>query len=102
MNEHVVLFEGRPEQLEALDRWLDGFMAESRGMPGCVLATWGRNVNPRGAPYTHFTMMRFTDQAALDAYNASPAHTRFVERLPELTVQRIVLDATSNDAPGSR
>lgn len=102
MNEHVVLFEGRSEQLEALDGWLDGFMTESRVMPGCVLATWGRNLNPRGAPYTHFTLMRFTDQAALDAYNASPPHTRFVERLAELTVRRIVLDATSKDAPAAR
>ena len=43
-------------------------------VPGLLETVIGDNVSARGQGYTTGAMMRFTDQAALDAYQVSALH----------------------------
>lgn len=77
--EHTVVFRLVHEPGSAAER---EFFATARetltAIPGVTGFAISRQVSPK-SPFTHRFGMVFADQAAYDAYNAHPAHVRFVE-----------------------
>jgi Stress responsive A/B Barrel Domain len=50
-------------------------------IPGLLETSVGLNVSPRGQGYELGGVMKFTDQAALDAYGPHPVHQRLLSWL---------------------
>lgn len=77
--EHLVLFhfkpEATPEAIEAAMTALRGLKTE---IPGIVDLTCGANFTDRAPGYTHGLVVRFADQAALEAYGPHPTHQHVV------------------------
>ena len=63
-------------------------LQEIRGLQGQIpglLETWaGQNFSPRGQGYELGGVMKFQDQASLDAYGPHPAHQKLVQWLMPL------------------
>jgi hypothetical protein len=60
-------------------------------IPG-LLNTWvGENISPRSQGYELGGVMQFTDRAALEAYNAHPAHQKVLAYLRPL-IEAIEID----------
>ena len=79
MIEHIVLFRWTEQ---ATQEAKDKVMTELRGLknkiPGIAELTCGTNFSDRSKGYTHGLLVRFTDQAARDAYGPHPEHQRVV------------------------
>ncbi|WP_158750271.1 Dabb family protein [Acidobacterium sp. S8] len=60
-------------------------------IPGLIETYVGKNISPRGQGYTFGGVMKFTDQASLDAYGPHPLHQELLEWLVPL-IDPIELD----------
>ena len=64
--------ETTPDQIERIVSTIRGFEGH---VPGLLEVHIGANFSKHGNGFTHGAAMKFTDRAALDAYNApSPLH----------------------------
>jgi antibiotic biosynthesis monooxygenase (ABM) superfamily enzyme len=89
---HVFAFQWKPDATEAQkDKAAKDIKAFQGQIPGLLETHVGPNISPRGKGYTFGGIMRFKDQAALDAYVQHPAHQALLAWLVPL-IDAIELD----------
>lgn len=89
---HVFAFQWKPEASEAQKAKAAMDIAAFQGqIPGLIETHVGPNISPRGKGYTFGGIMRFKDQAALDAYVQHPMHQALLKWLVPL-IDAIELD----------
>ncbi len=72
---HMFAFRWKPGvTAEQKDRVAVEIAALQGQIPGLVETWVGHNLSPRGQGYEFGGVMKFADQAALDAYGGHPAH----------------------------
>ena len=76
------------EQMERVAREIQNLQGQ---IPGLIETYVGKNISPRGQGYTFGGVMKFTDQASLDAYGPHPLHQELLEWLVPL-IDPIELD----------
>jgi antibiotic biosynthesis monooxygenase (ABM) superfamily enzyme len=92
---HVFAFQWKPETTdEQKARALKDIRAFQGTIPGLLETHVGPNISPRGKGYTFGGIMRFRDQAALDAYVQQPSHQALLAWLVPL-IDAIELDLHS-------
>ncbi len=90
---HAFLFQWKPQATEA-----DKQQAAARiralqdQIPGIVEASYNANTSPRSQGFTHGGVMKFRDEAALDAYFTHPVHQELVDWLMPLLAVAAELD----------
>jgi hypothetical protein len=91
---HVFVFQWKPEVSQAeKDRAAKDIAAFQGQIPGLLETHVGPNISPRGKTYTFGGIMRFKDQASLDAYVQHPMHKALLVWLVPL------IDAIELDLP---
>ncbi len=89
---HVFVFQWKANATEAdKARAAKDIAAFQGAIPGLLETHVGPNLSPRGKSYTFGGVMRFKDQAALDAYVQHPAHQALLKWLVPL-IDAIELD----------
>jgi antibiotic biosynthesis monooxygenase (ABM) superfamily enzyme len=89
---HVFAFQWNPEATDAQkEKATHDIRAFQGSIPGLLETHVGPNISPRGKGYTFGGIMRFTDQAALDAYVKHPSHQALLVWLVPL-INAIELD----------
>lgn len=89
---HVFVFQWKPEATDADKARAAKDIAAFQGViPGLLETHVGPNLSPRGKGYTFGGVMRFKDQAALDAYVQHPQHQALLKWLVPL-IDAIELD----------
>ena len=89
---HVFAFQWKPDATEAQKAKAAQDIAAFQGqIPGLLETHIGPNISPRGKGYTFGGIMRFKDQAALDAYVQHPMHQALLKWLVPL-IDAIELD----------
>jgi len=91
---HVFAFQWKPGATEAQKERARKDIAAFQGQISGLLETHvGANISPRGKGYTFGGIMRFKDQAALEAYIQHPSHQALLAWLVPL------IDAIELDLP---
>jgi hypothetical protein len=82
---HTFAFRWKPNVTDdQKQRVIDEIRALQGQIPG-VLETWvGINISPRSQGYELGGVMKFADQATLEAYNVHPVHQRLLTWLMPL------------------
>jgi antibiotic biosynthesis monooxygenase (ABM) superfamily enzyme len=89
---HVFAFQWKPDVSETQKSKAAKDIAAFQGqIPGLLETHVGPNISPRGKGYTFGGIMRFKDQASLDAYVQHPAHQALLKWLVPL-IDAIELD----------
>ena len=89
---HVFAFQWKPDTTDALKEKATSDIRAFQGtIPGLLETHVGLNISPRGKGYTFGGIMRFTNQAALDAYVQHPSHQALLVWLVPL-IDAIELD----------
>jgi Stress responsive A/B Barrel Domain len=89
---HVFAFRWKPEATEALQqRATEAILAFQGNIEGLIDVHVGQNDSPRGQGYAFVGVMRFTDRAAMEAYNVHPLHLELLEWLVPL-IEAVELD----------
>ena len=89
---HVFVFQWKPEATDGdKARAAKDIAAFQGAIPGLLETHVGPNLSPRGKSYTFGGVMRFKDQAALDAYVQHPSHQALLKWLVPL-IDAIELD----------
>jgi hypothetical protein len=89
---HVFAFQWKPEAPDAQkEKATHDIRAFQGTIPGLLETHVGPNISPRGKGYTFGGIMRFHDQAALDAYVKHPSHQALLVWLVPL-IDAIELD----------
>ena len=82
---HVVLLQPKETTTEEqLAVFFDHVRDLQRLVPGIISISAGRNRSPYASIYTHGIIMRFIDEAHLQAHHPHPAHVAAVEELDGL------------------
>jgi antibiotic biosynthesis monooxygenase (ABM) superfamily enzyme len=82
---HMFAFRLRPGvSEEQQSRMLREIRALERQIPGILETAVGKNDSPRGQGYAIGGVMKFRDQAALEAYNVHPVHQQLLSWLVPL------------------
>jgi hypothetical protein len=82
---HTFLFQWQPNvTAEMQERAAREIRALQGQIPGLVETSYGTNVSPRSQGFTHGGVMKFRDQASLDAYSPHPVHQKLVDWLMPL------------------
>jgi quinol monooxygenase YgiN len=82
---HVVLLQPKAATTEEqLATFFDHVRNLQRLVPGIISISAGKNRSPYASAYTHGIIMRFIDEAHLQAHHPHPAHVAVVEELDEL------------------
>lgn len=82
---HVVLLQPKATTTEEqLARFFDSVRDLQRLVPGIISISTGKNRSPYASAYTHGIIMRFIDEAHLQAHHPHPAHVAVVEELDRL------------------
>ncbi len=82
---HVVLLQPKETTTEEqLAVFFDHVRDLQRLVPGIISISAGRNRSPYASIYTHGIIMRFIDEAHLQAHHPHPAHVAVVEELDGL------------------
>jgi hypothetical protein len=83
---HVFAFQWKPDTSQAQkDRAAKEIAAFQGQIPGLLQTHVGPNISPRGKAYTFGGIMRFKDQASLDAYVQHPVPQALLVWLVPLT-----------------
>ncbi len=91
---HMFAFRFKPGITEAQqDRMLREIGELKKQIPLVVESYVGKNVSPRGQGFVIGGVMKFADQASLDAYNTHPVHQALLKWLLPL------IDAIEVDFP---
>jgi antibiotic biosynthesis monooxygenase (ABM) superfamily enzyme len=89
---HAFAFRWKPEATEADKERAAKEIAGLQGrIPGLLETHVGANMSPRGNGYTFGGIMRFKDEASLEAYPQNPAHQALLVWLMPL-IEAIELD----------
>ena len=89
---HIFAFQWKPEATDALKEKATKDIAAFQGqIPGLFETHVGVNLSPRGKGYTFGGVMRFKDQASLDAYVQHPMHQALLKWLVPL-IDAVELD----------
>jgi antibiotic biosynthesis monooxygenase (ABM) superfamily enzyme len=89
---HAFAFQWKPDVSESQKERAAREIAALQGqIPGLLETHVGPNISPRGKGYTFGGIMRFKDQASLDAYPQQPAHQALLVWLKPL-IDAIELD----------
>lgn len=89
---HAFAFQWKPDVTDAQKQRAAKEIAALQGpIPGLLETHVGPNISPRGKGYTFGGIMRFKDQASLDAYPQHPAHQALLVWLRPL-IDAIELD----------
>ena len=89
---HVFAFQWKPDATESQKNKAAKDIAAFQGqIPGLLETHVGSNISPRGKGYTFGGIMRFKDQASLDAYVQHPAHQALLAWLVPL-IDAVELD----------
>ena len=89
---HVFAFQWKPDVTDTQKQKAQKDIAAFQGqIPGLLETHVGPNISPRGKGYTFGGIMRFKDQATLDAYVQHPAHQALLVWLVPL-IDAIELD----------
>jgi hypothetical protein len=79
---HTFLFQWHPSvTTEHKDRAAREIRALQGQIPGLLETSYGANISLRSQGFTHGGVMKFTDKAALEAYNTHPVHEKLVQWL---------------------
>lgn len=90
---HVVLLQPKSETTaEQLAAILERVLALQQVIPGIVAISVGKNRSMYHHGFTHGIIMRFVDEAHLQAHHPHPAHLAVVEELDRLCQQTIDFD----------
>ncbi len=91
---HMFAFRFKPGVTDAQqDRMLREIGELKKQIPLVVESYVGKNVSPRGQGFVIGGVMKFADQASLDAYNTHPVHQALLKWLLPL------IDAIEVDFP---
>jgi hypothetical protein len=91
---HMFAFRLKPGTTEAQQQRMIREIGELKNHFPLVLESYvGKNVSPRGQGFVIGGVMKFADQAALEAYNAHPVHQALLQWLVPL------IDAVEVDFP---
>jgi Stress responsive A/B Barrel Domain len=91
---HMFAFRLKPGVTEAQqERMLREIGGLKNHIPLVLEAQVGKNVSPRGQGFVIGGVMKFADEASLDAYNAHPVHQALLKWLVPL------IDAIEVDFP---
>ncbi len=92
--EHVVVVKAKDGRAGEVTTILATFAEQAQGLPGLIEITTGPNFHQRSVDLgvTHGLLVRFVDQAALEAYQVHPLHAALLPELTETCVERVVLD----------
>jgi hypothetical protein len=89
---HIFGMRWKPEATEAdKSRAAQQILAFRNTIPGLIEVNYGPNLSPRGQGYDVVGDMKFTDQAACDAYMVHPLHQALLAWLVPL-VNAVELD----------
>jgi hypothetical protein len=89
---HVFAFQWKPETTDAQKARAEKDIRAFQGtIPGLLETHVGPNISPRGKGYTFGGIMRFKDQAVLEAYVQHPSHQALLAWLVPL-IDAIELD----------
>ena len=90
---HVVLLQPKdattPTELAA---FLEHVRNLQKLIPGIIAISVGKNHSPYHSLYTHGIIMRFIDEAHLQAHHPHPAHVAVVKELDRLCESSIDFD----------
>lgn len=90
---HVVLLQPRAATTTAeLTAFLDHVRDLQKRIPGIIAISAGKNHSPYRSAYTYGIIMRFVDEAHLQAHHPHPAHVAVVEELDRLCESSIDFD----------
>src|ERR1700745_2975306 len=82
---HMFAFRLKPGVTEAQqDRMLREISELKKKIPLVLESYVGKNVSPRGQGFVIGGVMKFADQASLEAYNVHPAHQALLKWLVPL------------------
>lgn len=89
----VVLLQPKAATTPAeLAIYLDHARDLQKIIPGIIAIAAGKNHSPYPSAYTHGIIMRFVDEAHLQAHHPHPAHLTVVEELDRLCESSIDFD----------
>lgn len=90
---HVVLLQPKAEVTdEEMMALLQQVQALQKSVPGIVAITTGKNRSAYHQGYTYGIVMRFVDEAALEAHHPHPSHVAVVEALDRLCERSVDCD----------
>ncbi|HEU0000756.1 MAG TPA: Dabb family protein [Ktedonobacteraceae bacterium] len=90
---HIVLLQPKTTTTEQqLTTFLDHVRDLQELVPGILAISTGKNHSPYQSAYTHGIIMRFVDEAHLQAHHPHPAHVAVVEELDRLCESSIDFD----------
>jgi hypothetical protein len=90
---HTFLFQWEPQVTEQdKQRAAEEIRALQGQIPGLIETSYEANTSPRSQGFTHGGVMKFRDQAALEAYFTNPVHQKLVEWLMPLLAVAAELD----------
>ncbi|HEY6542119.1 MAG TPA: Dabb family protein [Ktedonobacteraceae bacterium] len=90
---HIVLLQPQAATTEQqLATFFDAARDLQRLIPGIISISAGKNRSPYRSAYTHGIIMRFIDEAHLQAHHPHPAHLAVVEELDRLCESSIDFD----------
>lgn len=76
---HLFAFQWKPEVTQPQKERAASEIRKLQGqIPGLLETFVGHNLSPREGGYEFGGVMKFSDQAALDAYGGHPAHQRLL------------------------
>jgi len=95
---HVVLLQPKAQTTEEeITTALEHVKALQRVIPGILAIAAGKNQSSYHHGYTYGIIMRFVDEAHLQAHHPHPAHQAVVEELDDLCEQTIDFDLPEAD-----
>lgn len=90
---HVVLMQPRVSTSNAeLSAFLEHVQALQEKIPGILSISVGENRSDFHEGFTHGIIMRFVDEAHLQAHHTHPAHVAVVKELDHLCAKSIDFD----------
>jgi len=90
---HVVLLQPKVSTTDQeLTAFLERIEALRQVIPGIVAISVGENRSNFHGGFTHGIIMRFVDEAHLQAHHTHPAHVAVVKELDRLCLQSIDFD----------
>jgi quinol monooxygenase YgiN len=90
---HVVLIQPKISTSNAeLSAFLEHVQALQEKIPGILSISVGENRSDFHGGFTHGIIMRFVDEAHLQAHHTHPAHVAVVKELDRLCLQSIDFD----------
>ncbi len=90
---HIVLLQPKVSTTDQeLTAFLERIEALRQVIPGIVAISVGENRSNFHGGFTHGIIMRFVDEAHLQAHHTHPAHVAVVKELDRLCLQSIDFD----------